>query len=417
MTVNAPAISRAKLATPHMLRRRCPSCDGPAGDVFYEVDGAPVHDVRLHFDRAEALASPTGAIRLVTCQRCGFIWNAAFDLGLLDYGVAYESTQAFSPTFNRFHQALAEDLIRRFDLSGKTVLEIGCGQGEFLELLCRLGGNRGVGFDPAYEGPAERDGLTFVRDYYSEAHAGRSADFVCCKMTLEHIPDAGRFVGAVRRAIGDSRDTVVFFQIPDVKRILAERAFWDIYFEHCCYFSAGSLARLFRASGFEVIDLWRGYDDQYLMIEARPGVGAWASLPIEESIADLLTEISTFSHRVEADKNRWRRWLDRTKASGERVVLWGGGSKAVAFLTTLGVRDDVRFAVDVNPRKTGSFLAGCGQEVVEPSFLSLYGPDLVIVMNPIYRQEITVTLARMSLAPAIVTVDEVDLLPGPPAAI
>jgi SAM-dependent methyltransferase len=410
-------IPRATLSTPHTLRRRCPSCGGPAGDVFYAVDGAPVHDVRLHFDRAEALASPTGAIRLVVCQACGFIWNAAFDLGLLDYGVSYESTQAFSPTFNRFHQALAEDLIRRFDLRGKTVLEIGCGQGEFLELLCRLGGNRGVGFDPAYEGPAERGELSFVKDTYSEAHADRSAEFVCCKMTLEHIPDTGKFLGTVRRAVGDRRDTVVFFQIPDVKRILAERAFWDIYFEHCCYFGAGSLARLFRASSFEVMDLWRGYDDQYLMIEARPDGGERASLPIEEPVADLLAEVAAFSSRVEDDKRRWRRWLDRTKAAGERVVLWGGGSKAVAFLTTLGVRDEIRFAVDVNPRKTGSFLAGCGQEVVEPAFLTLYRPDLVVVMNPIYRQEIAATLAKMGLAPAIVAVDEVDLLPGAPAAV
>ena len=35
-------------------------------------------------------------------------------------------------------------------------------------------------------------------------------------------------------------------------------------------FSAGSLARLFRASGFEVLDVSYEYDDQYLLIEARP---------------------------------------------------------------------------------------------------------------------------------------------------
>jgi hypothetical protein len=62
-------------------------------------------------------------------------------------------------------------------------------------------------------------------------------------MTLEHIAPTGDFVGAVRRAVGDDPQTVVFFQVPDVIRILKEQAFWDIYYEHCNYFSAGSLAR------------------------------------------------------------------------------------------------------------------------------------------------------------------------------
>ena len=46
----------------------------------------------------------------------------------------------------------------------------------------------------------------------------------------------------------------MFFELPDVMRELCEGAFWDLYYEHCTYFSCGSLARLFRATGFEVLD-------------------------------------------------------------------------------------------------------------------------------------------------------------------
>ena len=62
----------------------------------------------------------------------------------------------------------------------------------------------------------------------------------------------------------------MLFELPDVRRVLDEVAFWDVYYEHCSYFSAGSLARLFRATGFEVLDLALDYDDQYLLLEARP---------------------------------------------------------------------------------------------------------------------------------------------------
>ena len=43
----------------------------------------------------------------------------------------------------------------------------------------------------------------------------------------------------VRRAIGDRLDTVVLFELPDVERVLREVAFWDVYYEHCSYFTLG----------------------------------------------------------------------------------------------------------------------------------------------------------------------------------
>ena len=62
-----------------------------------------------------------GDIALALLPGCGFIWNAAFDAGAHDATTSdYESTQTVSPTFNRFHERLARDLIERFDLHGKT---------------------------------------------------------------------------------------------------------------------------------------------------------------------------------------------------------------------------------------------------------------------------------------------------------
>src|SRR5690606_5558175 len=63
---------------------------------------------------------------------------------------------------------------------------------------------------------------------------------------------------------------LVLFEVPDVGRILRERAFWDIYYEHCSYFTAGSLAGLFRRVGFEVLDVEHAFGGQYLLLLARP---------------------------------------------------------------------------------------------------------------------------------------------------
>nr|MBP9503044.1 hypothetical protein [Promineifilum sp.] len=82
----------------------------------------------------------------------------------------------------------------------------------------------------------------------------------------------------------------------------------------------------------------------------------------------------------------------------------GGGSKGVAFLTTLGqTLADIACAVDINPIKTGTFMAGTGQEIVAPLFLKTYRPDVVIIMNPVYREEISRDLEAMGLSPEIRT--------------
>ena len=392
----------------------CPSCGQVGMSVFYEVESVPVNSVLLVDSRQEALDFQRGDIRLAVCPACGFIANIAFDEALTQYSARYEATQGYSPTFNNFHRALAQDLIDRYDLRGKDVIEIGCDKGDFITMLAEMGDNRGVGFDPAYvpgrhPSPAA-DRLTFIADFYGEKYTDYHADLICCKMTLEHIPNVGEFIATVRRSIGDRPDTVVFFQIPNARYVLCDVAFWDIYYEHCSYFTKGSLARLFRRAGFAVRDLWTAYDDQYLMIEAYPagepgskGAGEQA-LAGEESPAETLDMVHYFVEHYTARREQWRSALADWRARGKRVVLWGGGSKGVAFLTTLQQsRDDIAYAVDINPIKHGTFMAGTGQEIISPESLKIYRPDVVIIMNPVYRDEVTADLTALGLSPQIET--------------
>ncbi len=387
----------------------CPSCGDTGMSNFYELKGVPVHSVLLLATQEEALGYPKGDIILGFCQSCGFIFNTAFDPGVHEYSARYEETQGFSSTFNLFSQNLVKHLIDKYNLRHKEIIEIGCGKGEFLTLLCELGENRGVGFDPAYISDRNKsevkDSVTFINDFYSEKYAHYQGDFVCCKMTLEHIQDTAGFVSIVRRSIGDQPNTIVFFQVPDSVRILREIAFWDIYYEHCSYFSLGSLARLFRRCGFDVINLAKEYDEQYLMIEARPGNGQGGVLLNQENdLAELKQGIAYFSENYQHKLETWRQNLREIRQSGRRVVIWGAGSKGVAFLTTLNIQQEIEYAVDINPYKHGMYMAGTGQKIVSPEFLRKYKPDVVVVMNSIYCNEIQQDLDRLGITAKLMPV-------------
>jgi hypothetical protein len=389
----------------------CPNCRSVGCCYpFYEVRDVPTNSCLLVEDRARALDFPTGDIALSVCRGCSFIFNAAWDPHCTIYSDQYEETQGFSSTFNAFNRAIAEELISSYDIRGKTVLEIGCGKGEFLSLICKLGGNRGIGYDPSFV-PARQHSdqdIRFVRKFFPGNTKEIAPDLLCCKMTLEHIGQTHRFLSSVR-SVANRKDSVIFFQVPDVGRILKEGAFWDVYYEHCSYFSATSLKHLFIGTGFAVQRIWTGYDGQYLMILTSPAEHRSDVSPgDQDGVAAIIRSSGSFATAAARSRATWLSQLRNWAAAGQRTVLWGSGSKAVALLTTLGVHDEIEHVVDINPYRVGKFLPGTGQRIVAPAFLREYRPDNVVIMNPVYRDEVERELARQRCEPRVYTILDLE---------
>jgi SAM-dependent methyltransferase len=391
--------------------QNCMCCGASAMRSFFEARQVPVHSCIMLATEEEAREFPRGDVELALCERCGFIGNIAYDPAHQAYSPKYEDQQSFSPTFNAFAKELASRLIDKYDLHGKRIVEIGCGKGDFLVLLCELGNNTGVGIDPTSveERMKKRAAgrVTFIQDYYSERYGEQVGDMILCRHTLEHIHRTAEFMRTIRRSIGKRLDTVVVFEVPDVVRVLEEQAFWDIYYEHCSYFSLGSLGRLFRSSGFEIVDLYADYDDQYLLIEARPAAEpATSPHEREESAGEVSRRVEVFASHFPDRRQQWREFFMEAHAAGRRVAIWGSGSKCVAFLTTLGVRNEVGCVVDINPYRHGKFIPGAARGVESPDFLRKYRPDTVLVMNNIYKKEIHEMLMQMDLNPRLIAVSE-----------
>jgi SAM-dependent methyltransferase len=376
---------------------RCPACQQEGMEGFHSERTVPANSNVLLADPEAAKAFPTGAITLGHCPQCGFISNVDFDDGLAEYSQRYEETQGFSARFLEFATELAETWVQRYDLAGKDVLEIGCGKGEFLVLMAEAGIGCGTGIDPGVKpdriATAAGERLTWLARKFTPDDADLVGDAVVCRHTLEHIPNVFDFLSGMRTAIGDRLDTVVLFELPDTQRILDEVAFWDVYYEHCAYFTKGSVARLFERCGFEVLDLRLEYDGQYLIVEARP-VAAGASITrwACDDLVAIDVGIAHFQQEFEAMTAHWRDRLAGLAAEGKRAVVWGANSKAVSFLAVTG--EHVAGAVDINPHKQGTYVAGTGHKILAPADLAALQPELVVAMNPIYLAEIQADLDR-----------------------
>ena len=370
----------------------CPICSDADLATFFEMHDIPTSDGRLWLTQEQARKAPTGDIRLAFCRNCGYIGNLAFDPQKVIYNQGYNASLEYSSHYRQFIHELAEELVDRYALQHKKIIEIGCGSGEFLRLLCCLGQNEGLGFDPTPNARAiltDADpSITFIQDFYSERYAQYTADFVCCRHLLSSLSSPKELVNVVRLALQNGPTALAYFEMPDVRPILHDRAVWNLSYEHCSYFSAASLARFFAICGFDVVASASCFEGQYVGVTVKQTQApAQALLTTRAALDELAADVATFAEQFRHSVAMWHGRLNTF--SGRRVVAWGAGGRAISFLNALGTSHQIEYVVDINPQKQGTFLAGTGQQIVPPSFLADYKPELVIITNLAFEQEVT----------------------------
>lgn len=383
----------------------CPVCASTSLNDFLFRGQVPVHQNLLMGGQAEAIAIPRGDLALVVCTSCGFIFNRAFDPGKIMYGEGYDNTQAHSPSFNEYLDELVRHMVSERGVRDCHVVEVGCGNGLFLRKLVTYegAGNRGYGFDPSYAGAAsELDGrLTFATRYYDSECADTPADVIVCRHVIEHVPRPLGLLRDIKKALAHAPAARIFFETPCVEWILRNGVIWDFFYEHCSYFTAGSLAHAFEREGFEVESVRHVFGEQYLWLEAKLPVASSAASTAEasqESPAGVSSEskrdggeiaglAATFARSAAASQGDWERKL-RALAATEKVALWGAGAKGVTFANLIDPeRRWIDCIVDLNPSKQGHHVPGTGHAIVSYQELKARGVTVAILMNPNYLKE------------------------------
>lgn len=380
----------------------CPACASDQASPFLDIPSTPVLCNVLCPTRDEALASPRARVTLAHCPSCGMMFNAAFDPAKIVYSGVYENALHFSPTFRQFADNLARDLVETHDIRNSTVVELGCGDASFLEALCRLGHNRGIGYDPAFDParasiPSDAD-ITIERTLFTRDTAPPAAALVCARHVLEHVQDPTHWLRGVRSALPRDNNTIVYMEVPCARYMLEKLAIWDILYEHCNYFAPPAMARAFAAAGFEVLRTENVYAAQFLSLRARPAAApGHATIPngADEEIARLVPH---FARAHQAKVRDWSERLAEWRTLRRRAVLWGAGTKGVVFLNTIESGGSITHIVDQNPRKQGNYVVGSGQRIVAPEQLRDLKPDVVVVMNALYAKEIAERLASLGLS-------------------
>jgi len=340
-----------------------------ASGILYKMSGVPVFQNVIYPTADKARSVLTGDVCLVQCPDTGLVYNAAFDSDLVDYDAGYQNEQALSPTFQA-HLESTLDLLCTHFIELSSGVEIGCGKGHFLEMAL----DRELtltGYDPAYQGTNPR----VVREYFQAGIHQPDADYFVLRHVLEHIQDPWSFLQHLSEGVKSS--CLVYIEVPAFEWIIENDAFYDVFYEHCNYFTRASLAGKFGS----VRDSGYCFGGQYLYV-----------------IADL----STFSQRRSFDGELYEglvfsERIERTLVSlsnGRRNYIWGAGAKGVTMSNLLLERSvAVEAIVDINPAKQGGYVGKSAIPVLSPeaAIPQMEGGN-VLIMNPNYAAEIAAQL-------------------------
>jgi 2-polyprenyl-3-methyl-5-hydroxy-6-metoxy-1,4-benzoquinol methylase len=386
-------------------KEKCPVCESRLLTQFLSREQVPVHQNLVMKDQQSAIEITRGDLNLVLCGECGFAFNQSFEPSKLSYGEDYDNTQTCSFTFNEYLDGLVWQLLEEKGVQNSHILEIGCGKGLFLRKLVQAEGARniGYGFDPSYIGPAVDLGgrLRFEKCFYGPECADVPADVVICRHVIEHVPEPLELLHTIRQALTNAPNARVFFETPCVEWILRNQIIWDLFYEHCSYFTAESLTTAFEASGFRVTSVWRVFGRQYLWLEA-------AVSPEKPEVTRTLGSMVRLADQFAASESRLRKdWEAKIRelASEGRIALWGAGAKGVTFANLLDPeRERIACVVDLNPQKQGYYVPGTGHPIVSYEELADYNVTTAILMNPNYRAESLALLQGANLDISLIQV-------------
>jgi SAM-dependent methyltransferase len=248
---------------PHLLTRACPVCGATSGRELTaaRIDAAALDEYAFASRKFPEYMHH----RLVECPTCDAVYaNPMFDFGGIDaaYDAAAFDSKQEAEFASRTYAGLVRPLLSRLP-STSAALDIGTGEGSFLEQLLDLGFERVAGYEPSaapLAAASERVRELIVHDVFAAERAAGSGpyDLIACCMTIEHVPDPAQLCRDAFELLapGGALMIVCHDRRAPLNRLLGMRSpIIDI--EHLQLFSRASARSLLERSGYERVDVRR----------------------------------------------------------------------------------------------------------------------------------------------------------------
>jgi hypothetical protein len=361
--------------TSRYLEKQCPACGYTIAKVIFDAGVKPLAMIAWAESEEEAKSVQSFNQEYIQCLGCSHVWNHLFDWEHVPYGNKPNKMYNDGAQWKNHIEGLQHWLSDRIP-NNPTVIDIGCGDGNFLISMAKQYGNSGIflGFDPGGDVDPKQSAINFKRTLFSpiEDTAKYTPDLIVMRHVIEHLSAPSSFLHALAWGASDyEKPTYLYCEVPCIDRVFKTGRLADFYYEHPSQFTSLSFSRMLSTAG-QNVDVHHSYDGEVIcgLVELSP-----SSEQSEISKgADLY-----FSTTPSSIKQITHQLNDLVK-SGKSLAVWGGTGKCAAFMHHYNVSsDDIPTVVDSDERKWCTYVPGVGQEIRSPSHLLEKPVDILII--------------------------------------
>jgi hypothetical protein len=205
---------------------------------------------------------------------------------------------------------------------------------------------------------------------------------IVARHILEHANDLSLFITTLLNNIADMG--YLIFEVPDCLVGFKTFNYNMIWEEHSQYYIEKSFKNIFSYFGLKLIDLINyPYFSENSLVGIAQKDNKIHNLKQYQKLSNVEREIYIkYSNNFEKMKKQYRKKLYEISKNG-KIVLYGSGHSACAFLNYFQLGEFFSYVVDDNPKKHGFFLPGSKLEIRSASSLITDGIGyIVLCVNP-----------------------------------
>ncbi len=281
----------------------------------------------------------------------------------------------FSSEMREFRKEYFRRFMDDFELWHTSILEIGAGCGEYMELFSELGADVfGLEHRAASVRACLEKGLRvqkgFPEDSSEKLQDGPYGAFYTMSF-LEHIPEPNSFLKCIANNLQEN--AVGLVEVPNTDFIIKNRIFSEFMQDHLSYFTEETLRLVLGRNGFEVLSCEPVWRDYILAATVRKrGSGKWDGF--QKSREKLVGEIRAYAGKIHNE--------------GKKLAVWGAGHEALAYLALADIGEYVEFVADSAPFKQNRYTPATNIAIVAPERIGTENIGAVLVMAGSYSFEI-----------------------------
>jgi len=294
------------------------------GEALLKFDNMPA--AAQHLPSANSLKDDVGKrLEVSQCPGCGLVQ-------LKNEPVSYYKevirATAFSPEMKEFRTKQFAEFIKKYSLSGKKIIEIGCGRGEYLSIISRLGLDaHGLEYSKDSVNQCVENGLNarvgFVEDENYKID-GAPFDAFFTLNFLEHWPRPSVGLRGISNNL--KMGAVGIVEVPNFDMMLKKRLFSEFVVDHLFYFTKDTLETALKVSGFEVLSCEAVWHDYIISAKVKKRNRL--------NLSDFYDQRIAMKNKVEAHIARFQ---------NKNVAIWGAGHQAFAIISLLDLADKIKY--------------------------------------------------------------------------